>query len=251
MEVSAYLVGDILVDTGFSYVREPLLAALEEREINVVCCTHSHEDHTGNCAAIVAEHDCVVYLRNVDAQWEEGELPLKPYRRIWWGRVEKFEALEMPGVVESGGRRLEVVPTPGHSRTQVALFEAATGDVFTGDLFISPGAAAVLLWEDPWTAANSLRRVAALNPRRMFTGHGLTVYDPAPRLILKAERIEEAAQLSVELTAQGVPPRQIVKRVFPSGNRRDRFFEWLTSREFSRLNFVRAAVRHAPKTFTR
>ena len=95
MEVSAYLVGDILVDTGFSYVREPLLAALEDREINVVCCTHSHEDHTGNCAAIADEHDCVVYLRDVDAPWEEGELPLKPYRRIWWGRVEEYMALEM------------------------------------------------------------------------------------------------------------------------------------------------------------
>lgn len=248
MEVDAYLVGDILVDTGFSYGRESLLAALDDREINIVCCTHSHEDHTGNCAAVAAAHDCAVYLRNADARWEKGEIPLKPYRRIWWGAVEEFVAREMPGVVESGGRRLEVVPTPGHSRTQVALFEAANGDVFTGDLFISPGATAVLIWEDPWSAAESLRRVAALKPRRMFTGHGLTVEDPAPRLVLKAERIEEAAHRSVELTARGLPPRQIVKRVFPSGNRRDRFFEWLTSREFSRLNFVRAAVRHAPET---
>ena len=251
MEVNAYLVGDILIDTGFSYVREPLLAALEDREINVVCCTHSHEDHTGNCAAVVAAHASVVYMRRADAQWEEGELPLMPYRRIWWGVVEEFGAREMPDGIESSGRRLEVVPTPGHSRTQVALFEAATGDVYTGDLFISPGATAVLIWEDPWAAVASLRRVAALNPSRMLTGHGLTIDDPAPRLELKAERIEEAARQSVELTAQGMPPREVVGRVFPNGNRKDRFFEWLTSREFSRLNFVLAAVRHAPKTFTR
>jgi glyoxylase-like metal-dependent hydrolase (beta-lactamase superfamily II) len=251
MEVDAYLVGDILIDTGFSYMREPLLAALEDRKINVVCCTHSHEDHTGNCAAVVAAHDCVVYLRHADAQWEEGELPLKPYRRIWWGPVEEFAAHEMPNVVEAAGRRLEVVPIPGHSRTQVAFYEAATGDVFTGDLFISPGASAVLIWEDPWAAAASLRRVAALNPRRMLTGHGLTIDDPVSPLRLKAERIEEAARRSVELTAQGIPPREVVGRVFPNGNRKGRFFEWLTSREFSRLNFVLAAVRRSPKSFKR
>jgi glyoxylase-like metal-dependent hydrolase (beta-lactamase superfamily II) len=153
----------------------------------------------------------------------------------------------MPAVVESGGCRLEVVPTPGHSRTQVAFFEETTGDVFTGDLFVSPGAAAVLIWENPWAAVASLRRVAALEPRRMLTAHGLIADKPASLLELKADRIEEAAMRAVELVAAGVPPRQVVRRVFANGAVKDRFFEWMTSREFSRLNFVLAAVRHAPE----
>jgi len=246
-EVDAYLVGNILIDTGFPYVQGPLLAVLEDRDIRMICCTHSHEDHTGNCAALAAAHDCPVYLRHADSMWEEGEYPLKPYRWIWWGVPEAFQPEEMPAVVESGGRRLEVVPTPGHSRAQVAFFEVATGDVFTGDLFVSPGAAAVLIWEDPWAAVASLRWVAALKPRRMLTGHGLIADDPAPRLELKAERIEAAARRAVELMAEGLPPREVVRRVFANGAAKDRFFEWMTSREFSRLNFVRAAVRHAPE----
>ena len=247
MEVSAYLVGDILIDTGFSYVREPLLKALAGREINLVCCSHGHEDHTGNCAAIAAAHDCPVYLRHADALWEEGVRALELYRRIWWGRVEPFDAREMPDVVESGGRSFEVIPAPGHARTQAVLYEAATGDVFTGDLVISPGAAAVLTWGNPWQEVESLRRVAALRPRRMLTGHGLIAEDPAPLLELKAERIEDAARMSVELMSAGVAPRDVVKRIFPKGAFKDRFFEWLTSREFSRLNFVLAAARHAPE----
>jgi glyoxylase-like metal-dependent hydrolase (beta-lactamase superfamily II) len=247
MEVSAYLVGDILIDTGFSYVREPLLAALSDREINLVCCSHSHEDHTGNCAAVAAAHNCPVYLRHADALWEEGVRTLAPYRRIWWGRVDPFDAREMPDVVESGGRSFEVIPAPGHARTQAVLYEAATGDVFTGDLVNSPGAAAVLTWGNPWLEAESLRRVAALRPRRMLTGHGLIAEDPSPLLELKAERIEDAARQSVELISQGVSPRNVVTRVFPRGTFKDRFFEWLTSREFSRLNFVLASVRHAPE----
>jgi hypothetical protein len=82
----------------------------------------------------------------------------------------------------------------------------------------------------------------------MLTGHGRSTDDPAPLLELKADRIEEAAMRAVELVAAGVPPRQVVRRVFVNGVGKDRFFEWMTSREFSRLNFVLAAVRHAPGT---
>ena len=245
-EVNAYLVGDILVDTGFAHIREKVLASLEGREIRVVCCSHSHEDHTGNCAAVQAAHDCPIYLRHSEARWEEGVRPLKPYRRIWWGPPAPYEPEEMPEVVESGGRRLTAVPTPGHSLTHVAFWEEATGYVFTGDLFVSPGATAVLVWENPWESVASLRRVAALRPRRMLSSHGLVVDDPAAGLELKAKRIEEAARRAVELMAEGMPPRRIVRRVFPKGAGKDRFFEWLTGKEFSRLNFVRAAVRHAP-----
>ncbi len=248
MDVSAYLIGDLLVDTGFAYVREPLLRALEGRSISVICCTHSHEDHTGNAAELSSLHDCPVYLRNADRLWDEGVKTLAPYRRTWWGRVTPFSPQEMPEAVASGGRRLRAVAAPGHSSTQVALFEEATGDVFTGDLFVSPGATAVLTWADPWEEARSLRRVAALRPRRMLTGHGLIIDDPARLLERKAERIEAAGRWSVQLAAEGIAPRRIVRRVFPKGRGKDRFLEFLTSRQFSRLNFVRAAVRLAPQT---
>jgi len=72
-----------------------------------------------------------------------------------------------------------------------------------------------------------------------------------PLLELKAERIEDAARRSVELMSKGVQPRDVVAEVFPRGALKDRFFEWMTSREFSRLNFVLAAVRHAPSTLER
>ena len=247
MDVSAYLVGDVLIDTGFAYVREPVMEALVDREISAIYCTHSHEDHTGNAAALSGVYGCPVYLRNADQLWEEGVRTLAPYRRFWWGHIEPFCPLEMPEMLESGGRILRAVPAPGHSNTQVALFEEATGDVFTGDLFVSPGATAVLTWGDPWEEARSLRRVAALQPRRMLTGHGLIIDDPVPLLELKADRIEAAAQRAVQLAGEGIPPRTIVRRVFSRGRAKDRFFEFLTSRQFSRLNFVKSAVRLAPQ----
>lgn len=246
MDVSAYLVGDMLIDTGFAYVRDPLMKALHGREISAIICTHSHEDHTGNAAELSRVYGCPVYLRHAEQLWDEGVKTLAPYRLTWWGPVDPFTPLEMPDTVVSQGRELLVVAAPGHSKTQVALFDESTGDVFTGDLFVSPGATAVLIWANPWEEADSLRRVASLRPRRMLTGHGLVIDEPARLLELKAERIEESARRAVDLAARGVAPRRIVRRVFPKGRGKDRFLEFLTSRQFSRLNFVRAAVRLGP-----
>lgn len=245
MDVSAYLVGDVLIDTGYSYVREPLMRVLSDRTVSSICCTHNHEDHTGNASVLATAHGCEVYLRNATRLWDEGVRTLVPYRMAWWGPVGPFDPVEMPEAVEVGGVTLRAIATPGHSSTQVALFNESSGDVFTGDLFVSPGATAVLIWADPWEEMRSLRRIAALRPKRMLTGHGLIVDDPVSTLELKADRIEKTARRSVLLGEEGVSLREIVRRVFPRGGFKDRFFEVLTSREFSRLNFVRAAIRHS------
>jgi len=135
------------------------------------------------------------------------------------------------------------LPAPGHSETHVALWEEATGTVFTGDLFVSPGASAVLVQENPYDLVESLRRVAAVEPRLILTGHGLMLANPALRLRIKADRVEGAAARAVDLHHAGMAERDIVRDIFPTGNRRDRFVEALTQGEFSRLNFIRAAVR--------
>jgi glyoxylase-like metal-dependent hydrolase (beta-lactamase superfamily II) len=152
----------------------------------------------------------------------------------------------MPEVIDGASRRLRSIPAPGHSITHVALWEEATGTVFTGDLFISPGASAVMTQENPYDLAASLRRVAAVEPELMLTGHGQVVAKPAAKLRTKADRIERAATRAVELHRSGMADRDAVKDIFQTGHRRDRVIETLTQGEFSRVNFVRAAVLHAP-----
>jgi len=243
-EVSAYLVGDLLVDTGFAHVRSEVLTALAGRSIRAICCTHNHEDHTGNCGPLQRLHACPVFLGNAALRWSEGVRRLKAYRRWFWGSPGWYEAEEIPALVAGTARELRVLPSPGHSITHVTLWEEATATVFTGDLFIAPGASAVMIQENPYDLVESLRRVAAVEPRRMLTGHGLVVEDPSPRLRSKADRIVEAAARAVDLHHEGMTDREIVKVGFPNGNRRDRLIEALTQGEFSRLNFVRAARLH-------
>jgi glyoxylase-like metal-dependent hydrolase (beta-lactamase superfamily II) len=244
-EVSVYLVGDLLVDTGFRHVRVRMLDVLSGSKIAAICCTHNHEDHTGNCAPLVELHRCPAYLRHCGLRWGEGVRRLKPYRSWFWGAPGELELQEMPEGGEGAERGLRAIPAPGHSATHVALWEEASGTVFTGDLFIAPGASAVMTQENPYELAASLRRVAAVDPELMLTGHGLAVPKPAVKLRNKAERIEQAAARAVKLHRSGMADRDAVREIFATGHGRDRVIEALTQGEFSRVNFVRAAVRHA------
>ncbi len=246
MRVCCYLVGSILVDTGLSHAKSMVLSALEGRKIDLVACTHHHEDHTGNAAAVSREHGCPVYMHDARAHLTEGIVDMLAYRRWFWGEVEPFSPLELPCRLASGGRTLVGVPIPGHSATHVAYHEPETGIVFTGDLYITGGVTAVMSHENPYESIRSLRRIADLKPTRMLTGHGLTIENPATILDDKADRIEQAARRVIELHRLGLPDTIILHRVFRSGHARDRALMLLTRGEFSRLNFVRACIRHTP-----
>jgi glyoxylase-like metal-dependent hydrolase (beta-lactamase superfamily II) len=245
MIATPYLVGDLLVDAGFSRAGDPLLRHLAGRELEAICCTHHHEDHVGNCGPLARAHGCPVYLRDPGAGGEEGVEGMLPYRWLTWGPPCPYEAEPLPPrITGSAGRTLRVIPTPGHSRTHVAFFEERSGLLFSGDIYISGGAAAVMSHENPYQSICSLRRVAELEPSRMLTGHGLVLEAPAAHLRAKADRIEAAAERAVELHARGVGTAEAARRIFGGERTKDRWMTFMTRGEFSRHNFVRASVEH-------
>jgi endoribonuclease LACTB2 len=247
MRVSLYQVGDLLIDTGFSHAASAVLAALEGRTLRAIACTHHHEDHTGNAAALARRHGCPVYLRHPEQRWTEGVAELLPYRQLYWGPAPDYQPEALAGALpdELGlERSLEVISAPGHSRTHVVYHERRTGVVFTGDLLVSTGATATMSEEDPLQLAASLRRVADLEPSLLLSGHGLILEEPAEWLRLKADRMESAAAKVLRLHGQGVGETKITHRVFRGHWARERWGEWMTRGEFSRLNFVRAVLRH-------
>ncbi len=243
-EVSFYRVGDQLVDTGFAHANPWVLQALEGVSLSAICCTHHHEDHTGNAGALADRHGCPVFVCQPQFLDSEGLENLLPYRRLFWGIPGEFAAEAMGSRIKGRDAELEVIRTPGHSQTHVALFEPVSRTVFVGDLYVASGASAVMTHENPYLLADSLRRVAALGPRRMLTGHGIDARNPVDRLLAKANSIEQAAAESRRLSNEDERPRAVVRRVFTNGRQKDRILEFLTQGEFSRLNFVRAAVKH-------
>lgn len=52
LDVSAYVVRGVMIDSGFPHVCEQLLRAVDSIGINGCIVTHSHEDHAGNAAPL-------------------------------------------------------------------------------------------------------------------------------------------------------------------------------------------------------
>lgn len=82
-------------------------------------------------------------------------------------------------IIDLGGRRLEVLHTPGHAPDALCLFERATGTLLSGDTVLSaahwlhgPGA-------DPVRFAASTRRLAGLPIRRILAAHNVICELPA------------------------------------------------------------------------
>lgn len=238
MKACCFLVGDILIDSGFSIAGELLCKYLDGRNVRVIALTHNHEDHSGNCGTLARAHGCPVYLAHPELKDAEGVDKLIPYRSVSWGRPAEYRPETMPGIIESGGRTLLSIPTPGHSRTHTAFFEEKTGIFFCGDLFIVGGVTAVMSHENPYESVKSLRRAAELAPRRMFNGHGLTLDDPAGALLSKADKIEAAAAVVREMYRRNAASTEIKKKIFKGGRIKDWLLQNLSGGEFSRRNFI-------------
>jgi glyoxylase-like metal-dependent hydrolase (beta-lactamase superfamily II) len=103
----------------------------------VVCHTHGHEDHVAGDAQFPGAS--VVGHRPADV-------------RAFFSMSET----QGLGRLDLGGRRLDVLRTPGHEPSHITLYDSASGVLFTGDL-LYPG----LLTVNDWPAyRSSVRRLA-------------------------------------------------------------------------------------------
>jgi glyoxylase-like metal-dependent hydrolase (beta-lactamase superfamily II) len=128
---NTWLVGDddevIVVDPGTD--ADEVLAAVREREILAVICTHGHAGHVAAAPAVAAAGEAPVFLHPADTlSWQEAGL-------------DASLAAEMApgGVFEVSGVTLEVLPTPGHSPGSVSLYCEELGAVLAGDALLADG----------------------------------------------------------------------------------------------------------------
>lgn len=128
-----WLVGDsdevIVVDPGRD--AEAVLAAVSDREILAVICTHGHPGHVAAALDVAARDEAPVALHPKDVlAWREAHL----------GREPDIE-MEEGGIFEVADVALEVLHTPGHSPGSVSLYCEQLGVVFSGDALLADGPA--------------------------------------------------------------------------------------------------------------
>lgn len=209
---NAYLVGErggdwVVVDTGTRGSAEKIKAAARQKfgpgsRPAAIILTHGHFDHTGSARELADHWNVPIYAPRGEMPFLTGKdkyPPLDPTTGGFFAFLSRFlprsgedfspRIVELPsdGTIP-GMPGWECHATPGHSPGHISLFRPVDRMLIVGDAFItvdldSMGATLVKKPEisrpptpgtaDWQAAAESVRRLAALRPYTVATGHGV------------------------------------------------------------------------------
>ncbi len=185
----------LLWDTGMGIGNLKALTARLTRLPIAVLNSHTHDDHVGDnwqFATVYSmdtdfgRHNALGSREDAQAEIEPGEicgsLPAGFDRKAYATRPWKISSFLHDGDwIDLGGRRLQIIATPGHTPDSISLFEPGGGLLFTGDTYY-PGAIWLYRPETDLAAYDrSIRRLAGLAPKvKLVLGsHNVPVASPA------------------------------------------------------------------------
>lgn len=215
---ACYFVDGLLIDSGCTYTVAELGAALAESSVHTVVNTHHHEDHVGANLAF-QEKGARVLASELACPIINGAVrrpPLLLYRRVLWGWPGKSAAAALGEYVQTKRHCFQVILTPGHTPDHICLYEPKEGWLFSGDAYVGgrektlgPGPGC-----DIWGIIASLKKLAGLDIRLIFTGSGSVIKDPIQSLAEKIDYLEYTGKMVLEYYHRGFSIRQIRKIIF-------------------------------------
>ena len=160
---------------------EAIAAAVGDRLLLAVACTHAHDDHVREAPALAQR--CSTAERRVPVLLHPAD------REVWELTHPGVSTTDLAhgAVLTVAGTDLHVLHTPGHTPGAVSFYAPELATVFTGDTLFKggPGATGRSFSSFP-TIVDSIREVLLQLPAdtRVHTGHGedTTIGDEAPHL---------------------------------------------------------------------
>ena len=176
---NVWIVGDdaevVLIDAPHDV--DAIAAAVGDRRVVAIACTHAHDDHVRVAPALAARLGAPVLLHPDDRElWDLTHPGTAPDGTLMDGDH-----------IEVAGTRLTVLHTPGHAPGAVCFHAAELGAVFSGDTLFQggPGATGRSFSDFP-TIIDSIRdRLLTLpDDTVVHAGHGetTTIGAEAPNL---------------------------------------------------------------------
>ncbi len=204
-------VGDevVLIDTGYlpSFPHtEKLLAqaGITIDRVRRIISTHSHCDHIGGNAAIQAATGCRITMHPIQKRIIDDRDDWATWKRYYEHEADFFrvdETIQEGDELVLGPLRFQVFHVPGHAPGMLALYEPRLKILLPSDA-VWDGDVGVLNTHiegtiAPWLALDSVRRLAALEVKTIYPGHGPPITDPArafERTLRKVERLVQDRQ---------------------------------------------------------
>jgi len=174
----------LLIDTGLGIGNiYDEVKRLTDNPVTAVA-THVHWDHIGG-----HKYFSDFYAHREETKWLSGEFPLsvEMIRRMVIDHCDLPENYDIDtytvfqgtptrilkdgDIMDIGGRRIEVVHTPGHSPGHMCFWEKEKGYLFTGDLVYKGTLFAYYPSTNPGDYLESLEKISVLPAKRVFPGH--------------------------------------------------------------------------------
>ena len=176
---------DLLVDTGLGL--RPIakdIAMLAERPV-IALCTHSHHDHAGGLcqfetrlghaaeADIFANPTREATVANLLKPYSIRKLPYEEFDVASWcyHSAPLTSTVDDGDFIDLGDRVFQVLHFPGHSPGSIALWEAASGIMFTGDTLYEGTLYDHLYHSIPDQLSESLHRLKKMPVITVHAGH--------------------------------------------------------------------------------
>lgn len=178
--------GDMLVDSGMGVVSlRQHMPLVTERPLQAVA-SHTHFDHIGCHHEFACRlcHAAEAHLMRAPTRANTfadkyvtddifTQRPPAPYQSATYAvaAAPATRLLWDGDIVDLGDRHFEVIHTPGHSPGGIALYEAATGILFSGDIVYDGELIEGTTPLEHWQYHRAMTRLLALPVRVVHGGH--------------------------------------------------------------------------------
>jgi hydroxyacylglutathione hydrolase len=166
-----------LIDSGVASSQEFILDYVKKigrkpEEISLLILTHSHPDHVGAAKAVKEMTGCSVAAHAAERTWIEDvdlqarERPVPGFKSLVGGSVKVDRALQDGEILvlrngSSGGLKVKVIYTPGHSSGSISLWLPDERALLTADAVPIPGD--MPIFDDISASATSIQKLQSVS----------------------------------------------------------------------------------------
>jgi len=214
------LVDNIFIDSGNpNYSREEMLKylkTLDKKREWIILNTHMHEDHVGGNKLIQDELGAEIFSPESvsDFSFVSGLM------NLFWGRPEMFNynMIDRNVYTTDRGRKIEVIPAPGHSPVHTVYRIMPDDIIYSGDAIPVPTRKRyVTLGEDYITELSSLKKMMqyAESGTRFISAHHGFVKDSKKLIQTRITGMSSVVERVTEAVSAGITDvNQIGRQVF-------------------------------------
>jgi len=182
-ECNSYLIKDddwILVDIGTDQRAEEIYRNLLNESgfdgLSSIVLTHTHFDHAGGCSRMSELTGANVFVHPFEGERVSSGDRTVTLDSLFGGYTKPFEwsSLEEGKRISSGSAEFEIIYLPGHSAGSIGLWNEDERSLLVGDTVFAEGGIGRfdLPTGDFEQLRSSIERIAAMNVRNLFPGHG-------------------------------------------------------------------------------